>query len=212
MKPTWTAEGVELWLGDCLEVLPTLAPESIDSVVTDPPYGIFIKGGKWGKKVGLQWDRETAEISNILRLGKTQIVWGGNYYPMIPSRGWLVWHKPDSVPSTADCELAWTSIDMNTRYIRCTIAATNPERNGHPTMKPLAVMLWSLSFIPAADSVCDPFIGSGTTGVACVRTGRKFIGIEKEPRYFDIAVRRIETELNRMPLFEPPAVVQRELI
>jgi DNA modification methylase len=81
----------------------------------------------------------------------------------------------------------------------------------HPTQKPLVVMRWILDSTDP-QSVCDPFMGSGTTGVACVRTGRKFIGIELERRYFNIAVDRIEKELNRFPLIEQPPAVQRELL
>ena len=101
---------------------------------------------------------------------------------------------------------------MNARQIVHTISATNAERVGHPTQKPLRVMEWTLEQVNAGQTVLDPFMGSGTTGVACVRTGRKFIGIELEPKYFEIAVARIEAELNRHPLFEPPKAVQRSLI
>ena len=102
----------------------------------------------------------------------------------------MVWHKRDSVPSAADVELAWTSFDMNSKYIDCTIASTNAERNGHPTIKPVRVMKWCMSFI-TTEPVLDPFMGSGTTGVACAHTHR-FIGIEKERKYFDIACERID--------------------
>ena len=176
--------------GDCREILPTLP--KVDAVITDPPYGIFACGGKWGKKSELQWDKEAPDISMLLDIAPLQIVWGGNYFPLPPSRGWLVWFKRDSVPSAADVELAWTSIDMNARLIDQTIAATNQERVGHPTQKPLRVMLWTLGFVPDANTILDPFMGSGTTGVACANLGRSFIGIERDPKYFDIACRRIE--------------------
>ena len=177
--------------GDCAEVLPLIG--RVDAVVTDPPYGIYAKGGKWGKKQEHKWDKEAAkDIYSLIEYCDSMIVWGGNYFGLPPSRGWLVWYKPDSVPSAADCELAWTSVDMNTAIIKQSIAATNAERVGHPTQKPLRVIAWCLSFIPDADTILDPFMGSGTTGVACIRTGRQFIGIEKEPKYFDIAVKRIQ--------------------
>jgi site-specific DNA-methyltransferase (adenine-specific) len=210
MESEWISDcgTVRLICGDCLEVLPTL--EGVDAVITDPPYGIFAHGGKWGHKSDLQWDKSPATgIEEIVHYGRDAIVWGGNYFPLPPSRGWLVWHKRDSVPSAADVELAWTSLDMNARLIDQTIAATNAERCGHPTQKPLRVMLFSLSFLPVANTILDPFMGSGTTGVACVRTGRKFIGIEKEPHYFEIAKRRIIDELNRFPLLEPKQAPQQ---
>jgi site-specific DNA-methyltransferase (adenine-specific)/modification methylase len=100
---------------------------------------------------------------------------------------------------------------MNTRLIDQTISATNAERVGHPTQKPLLVMLFTLSFVDG-DLILDPFAGSGTTGVACIRTGRRFIGVEKEPKYFEIALRRIR-EAERMAhcnLFKEPKPVERK--
>ncbi len=137
---------------------------------------------------------------------KLMIVWGGNYMQLPPSRGWLAWRKPDRVPSAADFELAWTSMDMNARLIDQSIAATNAERAGHPTQKPLRVMEWCLSFAPKAQTVCDPFLGSGTTGVACARMGLQFVGIERERKYFDIACRRIEQAYAQPRLFEDAKV------
>jgi len=185
-----TIGNATLYLGDCMEILPTLG--KVDAVITDPPYGIFACGGKWGKKSELQWDKQAPDISNLLAAGDDIVIWGGNYFPLPPSRGWLVWYKRDSVPSAADVELAWTNRDMNARLIDQTIAATNAERVGHPTQKPLAVMRWTLSFFPDSQTILDPFAGSGTTGVAAIQLGRKFIGIEREERYFDIACRRID--------------------
>src|SRR5438094_781159 len=158
MKPYYECDGITIYHGDCRDIAPSLGVA--DLLLTDPPYGIFAQGGKWGKKFSLQWDREpVAWLLELLKFGRQQIIWGGNYYPLPPSRGWLVWYKRDSVPTTADVELAWTSYDMNARLIDHTIAATNAERIGHPTQKPLAVMLWSLSFAPDARTVLDPFMG-----------------------------------------------------
>lgn len=180
----------ELWHGDCREILPTLP--QCDLLLTDPPYGIADLGGKWGKKAEWHWDTKPADNEEqFLLAGKMQIVWGGNYFRLPPSRGWLAWSKPDRVPSAADFELAWTSMDMNARLIKHSIAATNAERVGHPTQKPLRVMEWCLSFAPDAKTVCDPFMGSGTTGVACANHGKQFFGIERERKYFDIACERI---------------------
>ena len=180
-----------LYHGDCREVLPLLPLH--DLLLTDPPYGIADLGGKGGKKAEWHWDKAPADNEvQFLAAGKVQIVWGGNYFRLPPSRGWLAWRKPDRVPSAADFELAWTSLDMNARLIDQTIAATNAERVGHPTQKPLRVMAWSLSFAPDALTVCDPFMGSGTTGVACAQLGKAFTGIERERKYFDLACERIE--------------------
>lgn len=184
-----------LYLGDCREILPTL-PKA-DAVVTDPPYGIRFAAQptKWQRRAGKTpevWDNSTSEIVTQLPEIGPAIIWGGNYYALPPSRGWLSWFKPDAPPSMANFELAWTSFDRNARQLSVSIGETNPERVGHPTQKPLRLMEWCLSFVPDAKSVLDPFMGSGTTGVACMNLGRRFIGIEREPKYFDIACRRIE--------------------
>ena len=201
----------ELWHGDCREVLPLLPAH--DLLLTDPPYGIYACGGKWGHKNELQWDKKAADNEvQFLAVGRVQIVWGGNYFRLPPSRGWLAWRKPDRVPSAADFELAWTSLDMNARLIDQSIAATNAERVGHPTQKPLRVMAWSLSFAPDAQTVCDPFMGSGTTGVACAQLGKAFTGIERERRYFDIACERIsraQAQGSLLQLDSTPVAVQQ---
>lgn len=153
MEPTWEDEkyGVKLYLADCMDVLPHLG--KIDAVVTDPPYGIGFAAQptKWQRaagKISETWDNSTAvNIKDLLSLGRIQVVWGGNYYDLPPSRGWLSWYKPDSPPSMADIELAWTNLNKNARQISCSISSTNAERVGHPTQKPLAVMRWTLGQI-----------------------------------------------------------------
>lgn len=194
-------KGWEMHLGDCLDVMPTLG--KVDAVVTDPPYGIGFAAQptKWQRRAGAvphAWDDATCEdVARIIEGFSEAIVWGGNYYPLRPSRGWLCWIKPDAPPSMSSFELAWTSYDMICRSMSCSISQTNPERIGHPTQKPLKVMLWSVGWLTAsAQTILDPFAGSGTTGVACLRLGRKFIGIEKDPTYFELAVERLRAEEN----------------
>jgi site-specific DNA-methyltransferase (adenine-specific) len=190
VTPYYCEGDVMIYHGDCREVLPTLP--TVDLVCTDPPYGIFACGGKWGRKNELQWDKRPADnIEQIISHGKEAVVWGGNYFALPPSRGWLVWYKRDSVQSAADVELAWTSRDMNARFIDHTIAATNAERVGHPTQKPLRVMNWTLSLMAPASTVLDPFAGSGTTLVAAKLAGIAAIGIEISERYCEMAANRL---------------------
>lgn len=189
-----------LYLGDCLEILPTLP--KVDAVVTDPPYGLGkrMAGGTWA--VAESWDSApVASLEPIMALADTCIIWGGNYYTLPPCRGVLSWFKPDAPPSMGHFELAWTTLDRTAQQISHSIGATNAERVGHPTQKPLRVMEWSLSFIPDARLILDPFMGSGTTGVACANLGREFIGIEINPTYFDIACSRIRAAHDQMRLF-----------
>jgi site-specific DNA-methyltransferase (adenine-specific)/modification methylase len=184
-----------LYLGDCRDILPRLG--KVDAIVTDPPYGIGFAAQptKWQRRAGKKpedWDDSVVDaVLGLPQLGPC-IIWGGNYYDLPPTRGWLSWFKPDSPPSMANFELAWTSIDRNARQLAVSIGETNPERVGHPTQKPLRLMEWCLGFVPDAQLILDPFMGSGTTGVACTKLGRSFIGIERDLRYFEIACRRIE--------------------
>jgi site-specific DNA-methyltransferase (adenine-specific) len=201
----------QLWLGDCMDILPTLG--KVDAVITDPPYGIGFAAQptKWQRLAGKtpeQWDDKLVDGLHALRsLGKVQVIWGGNYYDLPQTRGWLSWFKPDAPPSMASFELAWTNMDRNARQLSVSIGATNAERVGHPTQKPLALMRWCIEQAGNPASILDPFMGSGTTGVAATQLGRSFIGIEREPKYFDIACRRIEQAYAQRPLFteEPKA-------
>jgi site-specific DNA-methyltransferase (adenine-specific) len=195
-----------LYCADCMDILPTLP--KVDAVITDPPYGIGFAAQptKWQRRAGQaaeSWDDNPVErLPELLALGRAQVVWGGNYYSLAPSRGWLVWFKPDAPPSMASLELAWTNVQQNARQIVQTISATNAERVGHPTQKPLNVMRWTLQQVGYPSSVLDPFMGSGTTGVAAVQMGAKFIGCEIDPAYFDIACRRIEQAQKQGALFK----------
>ena len=196
-----------LYLGDCMDVLPTL--DKVDAVITDPPYGIGFAAQptKWqrlaGKKAEAWDDAITPDIDALRALGRVQIIWGGNYYKLPPTRGWLSWFKPDAPPSMASFELAWTNKDCNARQLSVSIGATNAERVGHPTQKPLALMKWCIEQAGNPETILDPFMGSGTTGVAAIQLGRKFIGIEREERYFQIACERISNAAAQGKLFEP---------
>ena len=212
MIDTVTIGEATLYHGDCLEILPTL--DKVDAVVTDPPYGI---ADKWNKPlVGKrgssalwngdnEWDRETLDdhVSAVTGLSVDTIIWGGHYYDLPPSRGYLVWDKIQKF-SGADSELAWCSWDQTPRTFRMSrIDAYQNigEKKEHPTQKPSPLMSWCLSFLPKAELILDPFMGSGTTGVACANLGRKFIGIELERKYFDIACERIEAAYAQGRLF-----------
>ena len=188
-----------LYRGDCMDVMPTLP--KVDAVITDPPYGLGSKmqGGTWGAKEGfkdmLDWDSSPPSIELLMELsalGRSCVMWGGNYYGLPPSRAWLVWDKANAVPTMADVELAWTNLDRPAKRFNGLVGRVE---FGHPTQKPLDLMKWTVSQVDhchAVSSILDPFMGSGTTGVAAVQMGRQFIGIEREPKYFDIACKRIE--------------------
>lgn len=221
MRIETLAEGVVLFNADCREVLPTLG--RFDAVVTDPPYGIAslwkVGSEKHGWKkakseavIRNEWDKEPPpkELFDAIRsMSKTQVIWGGNYFNLPPSRCWLVWNKPERNFSLAEAELAWTNIDAVVRVID---ASRSEFGRVHPTQKPITVMRFSIDKA-GGKSVLDPFMGSGTTGVAAVKLGRQFTGIEIEPKYFDIACRRISEALKQPDMFvEPPKPAKQEAL
>jgi len=200
-----------LILGDCQQVMPLIG--RVDAVVTDPPYGIGItSSARLAVSRGLggkSWDDAPADVSKIMALGIPTIIWGGNCFDLPPTRAPLVWDKDNAGRDFADVELAWSNLDMVAR--RFVMRPMNMDGGKqHPTQKPLALMEWCLGFLPNAKTILDPFMGSGTTLVACAKMGRKGIGIELDPDYFDIACRRVEQAYRQPDLFiappAPPAV------
>ena len=201
-----------LYLGDCLDILPTLP--RVDAVITDPPYGTaelwnapnVPKSGKWrlfGEGEILEWDTYQDVVLTLPRLAPKVIIWGGQFYALPLSRGWLVWNKIIRNFSTSVCELAWTNLPMPVDAFDYSHGQLATEGKSHPTQKPLPLMRWCVQHATPCDSILDPFMGSGTTGVAAAQMGRKFIGIEREPKYFDIACERIDRAYAQGTLFDP---------
>ena len=221
-----------LILGDCLQVMPGLG--RFDAVVTDPPYGIdygrLMKGkgdgaggldkNRWKDYGEFDWDQSrptAAAFDAILQASDMQIIWGANYFSDLlpPKMGWLVWDKMQRDFSLADFELAWTSRDVAGRALSYSRPQALRDGRHHPTQKPIAVMEWCLGFLPDAKTILDPFMGSGTTLVACQRMGRHGTGIELDPDYFDIACRRVDEAARQPDLLIPvtrTAPVQESLL
>jgi len=192
-----------LYLGDCVEIMPTL--KKVDAVVTDPPYGIKInKSNRLSISKGHgneTWDDKPFEITKeFLLIAEKYIIWGGNYFCLPASRGFLIWDKNNSGRDFADCEMAWTNQDKNARIFVMRPMNMDGGKE-HPTQKPVALMEWCINYLDNPNIICDPFMGSGSTGVACANMGKTFIGIEKEPKYFDISCKRIENAYRQEKLF-----------
>ena len=216
---TWREEvlgdgQVRLILGDCREVLPTLG--KVDAVVTDPPYGIGIAANPVRQRhEKMEWDNAApprALIDLVRAAAPVQIIWGGNYFELPPSQHFLIWDKvqPENF-SLAMCEKAWTNISKPAKIFKRHVVSFEKS---HPTQKPTELMEWCILQLPAdSDTILDPFMGSGTTGVAAVKLGRKFIGIELHEPYFDIAVRRISDALKQPDMFieKPKSATQEAL-
>jgi|TARA_Y100000034_G_scaffold94870_1_gene115033 DNA modification methylase len=202
-----------LYLGDCRDILPNLG--LVDAVVTDPPYGIdFGNNGNfkathgWSKRREcLKWDIEKPSkkiFDLILKVSRVQIIWGGNYFTdyLPPTMRWLIWDKGQRDFSLADFEMAWTSQNKASRIFNYARSKAIQDVKKHPTQKPIALMEWCLGFLPESKTILDPFMGSGTTGVACMNLDRHFIGIEKDPEYFEIAYKRIKDAERQGDIFK----------
>ena len=191
-----------LYLGDCRDILPTLG--NVDAVVTDTPYGINIRA-RVNHPDRADWDAERADVEPWLSVGRYHLVWGGQYFAdVLPvNEGWVTWVKRplegiDKRQTHSTTELAWSDFGKSRFYKQVWDGGKREgcEENRtfcHPTQKPVELMAWCIATIPdEPDTILDPFMGSGSTGVAAVQMGRKFIGIERDLKYFDIACRRIE--------------------
>lgn len=200
-----------LYLGDCMDILPTL--NKVDAVITDPPYGIadnYLKPSnknEWSNLYSekIVWDSFAPEelVKIAISLSDKAIVWGGNYFSLSPKRGWLIWDKMQS-HSSGHAELAWTNLDIPIRSFAYSRAQLSTEHKQHPTQKPIGLMTWCIDLAGNSKTILDPFMGSGTTGVAAVQMGRKFIGIERDPKYFEIACKRIEQASKQVDMFIEP--------
>jgi len=196
-----TIGNAELYHGDCREILPQLP--DCDLILTDPPYGIGIANNPVRQAhEKMDWDNATppAWIFGMMTdKAKDLIIWGGNYFPLPPSQTFLIWDKlqPENF-SLAMCEQAWCSFKKPAKIHRFSVTNYSKE---HPTQKPVPLMKWCITHAPDSTTICDPFMGSGTTGVAAMEMGKQFIGIEKERKYFDIACERIERAQQQLKLF-----------
>ncbi len=221
MKPYYSERGIEIYCGDCREILPGL---QADLLCADPPYGLgaarlnFGGAGVVRHMTGLcagkaipktnygdaEWDDEPCP-QDLLELAISrapqQIIWGGNYFDLPKARCWLIWDKLRGDTDYADGEMAWTNIDRAVRIIRWRwngFLQENmeaKEERVHPTQKPMGVIKWALSQADEWSTVLDPFMGSGTTLRAAKDLGRRAIGIEIEEKYCEIAAKRLSQEV-----------------
>lgn len=216
--PCSCEDGITLIHGDCRAILPLLEPESVDLVLTDPPYGIgearknHASRDRFDVKrryASSDWDDAPPPrwlIELVLTFGSHRIVWGGNHFGMPPAACWLVWDKDNGECDFADCELAWTDLPSAVRRIKWRWAGMLQENMGakeprfHPTQKPVAVMKWAIQRAPdECLRILDPFAGSGTTGVAAKQLGRSAILIERELQHVETAARRLQQKVLAFP-------------
>jgi len=221
MKPYFECDHGVLYNGDCLKIM--LKLPIVDLILTDPPYGIGESGfknhsrgllAKSTKYKELNWDKKIPEkkiFELMFKISKNQIIFGGNYFIeyLKNSSCWLVWDKNNGENDFADCELAWTNFKTAVRKYKFTWNGMlqedmkNKEKRFHPTQKPAKLFEKIINdYSKPGITVLDPFAGSGTTGLACINQGRKFILIEKEQYYCDIIVKRLKKRLQIMTLID----------
>lgn len=200
-----------LYLGDCREIAPTLPRPT--AVISDPPYGIAYEkgaGGKAGAYAGpvkrniepIAGDADPFDPTPWIGAADAVLLWGANHYAQrLPHGRWLAWNKLGGMEpwdSFSDVEFAWHNQRGAERIFshlwKGLCQAGAGERRDHPTQKPVALMRWCIeqAKVPPGGVILDPYMGSGSTGVAAVEMRHPFIGIEIEEQYFSIACRRIE--------------------
>ena len=214
MKPYYQDSAVTLYHGDCKEIVPQLG--KFDLLLTDPPYGIgadnrnrilsrgvLAKSKDYGES---DWDSAPVSkelIMSIISVCDKQIIFGGNYYELPPCKGPLIWDKENGENDFADGEMAWNNIGCALRIYRHLwhgmIRKGNETRN-HPTQKPLGLISWCITIADkyakkTNQTILDPFAGSGTTGRAAKDLGRKCTLIEREEKYCEIIVKRMQQEV-----------------
>jgi len=210
MKPYYQDSAVTIYHGDCREIVPTLG--MFDLLLTDPPYGIdacnrrkILSREKLSKPKDYgdaNWDNAPADqfvLDCVISACSKAIIWGGNYFSLPPCVGPLVWDKENGGNDFADGELAWNNLGSALRIKRHLwngMIRKGREHRDHPTQKPLEIMTWCISLAgDSAQTILDPFAGSGTTGRAAKDLGRKAVLIEREEKYCEIAARRMAQEV-----------------
>ncbi len=210
---------------DCLAVMRSMPDNAFDLSCVDPPYNLGSKLSVGGgshtkakikftqryKENGKTWDVAPPPeyFSELFRVSRHQIIFGGNYYALPPTRGFIVWLKPEMVGMTtmSDCEFAWSSFDRPARCVPITRASTVPSI--HPTQKPVDLYAWIFSrYAKSGDTILDTHLGSGSSAIAAHRMGFDFTGIEIDPEYYAEASRRLDDEQRKLTLFAPEAMRQ----
>lgn len=202
------ASDIKLFNMDCMEALREMEDNQFDLAIVDPPYGIGdkFKGGKSGKMqfnevVDKGWDvaPDDEYFKELMRISKNQIIWGGNYFDLPPTRCFIVWDKKISADFTlAMAELAWTSFDKLAKIYRLSMSETKQ----HPTQKPVKLYKWLLSkYAEKGQAILDTHLGSGSIAIACWDLGFDLCGYELDEDYYKAALNRLE-EHKRQGQFE----------
>ena len=199
---------IEITNEDCMDLLKRTPDKFYELALVDPPYGIDINSsgrlGHYGGK-GKKWDNHIPNdiyFKELFRVSKNQIIWGGNYFNLPPTRCFLIWDKeqPEDV-SFASCEFAWTSFNLSAKTFYKRPQNADVQRI-HPTQKPVALYKWLLDkYAKEGDKILDTHLGSGSIAIACHDYGFELTACELDKEYYDKAVQRIKNHVSQLKLF-----------
>jgi site-specific DNA-methyltransferase (adenine-specific) len=202
---------IELLNIDCMEYLETQPDKAFDLAIVDPPYGLNITK-IWGKaEYGyFEWEKKSWDVQapdssyfkELFRVSKNQIIWGGNYFPLLPTQCWLIWDKGQRDFTLADGEMAWTSFKNSLRIFNYSRATANKQLRIHPTQKPIALYDWLLrNYAKPNQRILDTHLGSGSSAIAAHYFGCDFVGCEIDTEYFNAAKERFDRETRQVAMF-----------
>ena len=209
MTPT-IIKNCTLYNMDCMEYMKSLPDNAFDLAIVDPPYGIDVTSMNMGGRKTIKpdktksWDNAIPNqdyFDELNRVSKNQIIWGGNYFPLPPTRCWLMWDKGESMYGRdfAEAEMAWTNFDKVVRLYK-----QNPNQLDriHPTQKPIKLYEWLLTnYAKQGDKILDTHLGSGSHAIACNNLGFELVGLELDSDYFKASCERIAKEAQQERLF-----------
>lgn len=229
LKPSGGDLISESYLMDCILGMKEYPDKYFDLAVVDPPYGIGYSelvgkkktADRWKERKSSQWDNaipSTEYFIELFRVSKNQIVWGGNYFDLPPTRCFIIWDKVQRIDQ-ADCEFAWTSFDKSARvfqYARGNESGFAPKLKGveraginiHPTQKPIALYSWIFkNYSEPGQKVIDTHLGSGSSRISAHKYGLNFTGFEIDDEYYYMQEGRFEKYLSQPTLFSIPRAV-----
>ena len=210
---------------DCMQGMKEFPDNYFDLAIVDPPYGdagvefkrndgsrfggkfdaykkpVERTGGTWAAKFGkniIAWDVAPGKeyFEELFRVSRSQIIWGGNYFPLPATRCFIIWRKTN-VPekfSMAMAEYAWTSFNANAKVFD--YSAVGQDGRFHPTQKPVALYKWLLqNYAKPGDKILDTHVGSASSLIACYDMGFDYVGFEIDEEYYNKASKRLEEEM-----------------
>ena len=192
-----------------MELMSRYEDNHFDLAIVDPPYGIDINSsgrlGHYGGK-GKTWDSEIPSsdyFKELSRVSKNQIIWGGNYFDLPPTRCFLIWDKkqPEGV-SFASCEYSWTSFDKSAKTFYLRPQGADYDGRIHPTQKPIKLYEWLLmNYAKEGDKILDTHLGSGSIALACHNLKFDLTACELDTEYYEASLKRLKQHQNQLTMF-----------